>query len=50
MCGAVPAERGDSFGAALVDGAVTLTLAAGASDVLAVTSPEVEAAEGFTTG
>ncbi len=38
----------DGFGAVLVDGAVTLMLATGTSDVPAVTSPEVRAALGFT--
>ncbi len=44
------AERGDSFQAVFVDGAVMLRLAEGVSDVFAVTSLEVEAALGFTTG
>ncbi len=46
----MPADRGNNFGARLVDEAVMLALAAGASNVLAVTSLEVDAALGFTTG
>ncbi len=40
--------QGNRTGAVSVDGVVPL--AAGASDVLTVTSPQVEAALGFTTG
>ncbi len=42
--------EGKGAEAALVDGAVTLMSATGAPNVLAVTSLEIKAALGFTTG
>ncbi len=46
----MPADREGTVLGQCLDGAVTLTLAAGASDVLAVTLLQVGAALGFTTG